>query len=158
MNLYDLLNDPEKSPSYEEAHEKVPSLVWKKYGNNPEELHKRAHIFTKDAEMAYDYARLYLHKRFSEAEDVIMTNPHIAVMYAQHVIQGRWPEAEPILAQNAKAAYNYADRVIGGRFPEGEKAIANSPEYAYYYADEILHGPFPEAEKTVFNKKNPKPH
>ena len=122
MYLYDLLDDPKKSPSYEKA-ERSPILVWRKYKNNPKELKKR--------------------------EDVLAKHPEVAYRYAEEILGHRFPEGEPAIATSPKFAFWYADYVLNGRFPEGEDAIATNPVYAAIYARDMIEGPWPEAEKTI---------
>ncbi len=55
---------------------------------------------------AYVYATEYTHRRFLRAEDMIATDPEIAVDYAKDVIRGRFVKAEPtILASEFKDDY-----------------------------------------------------
>ena len=78
MNLYDLLHDPEKSPTFKKAYENVPIILWNKYKEDDNALQKRAHIFARDPETAYRYARFFADGRWPEGEDAIASDPKFA--------------------------------------------------------------------------------
>jgi len=48
----------------------------------------------------YNYAFYYLKKRWLEAEEYILKEPHYACWYAINIIRGKWPEAEKVIKSN----------------------------------------------------------
>lgn len=110
-----------------------------------------------------------------ELEEVIATDPEIALEYAQEMAARhseeattvpvseelekaleyttkmgiRFPQLEPSLAENSKTAYEYALHVIKGPWPEGESAIAAHGQYACLYAINILKDRFPAGEDAI---------
>jgi hypothetical protein len=72
--------------------------------------------------------------------------PKAAWRYAKIFLQRRWPEAEPAIAQDPKIAMWYATDVIQGPWPEAEPAIARG-DWAEMYARQVLHLPYPQIRK-----------
>lgn len=58
------------------------------------------HIFKREADTAYHYARYIIKGRWPDAEPYIMKDSYYAYCYAAQVITGKWPEAEPYIKQN----------------------------------------------------------
>ena len=123
MNLYKFHSKPETLDHYDEAHEKVPKLVWEKYKNHPAELKKREKVLARDPKTAY--------------------------LYAQSVLNGPFPAGEATIAKSAEYVHYYALQVLGKPFPAGEAAIAKSTKYAYFYTLYVLKKPFPAGEAAI---------
>jgi hypothetical protein len=62
-----------------------------------------------------------------------MKNPEMASSYASEVLHRRWRDAEPMIMKNAKEAMLYAKNVIGGRWPEAESFILSDPKWGKVY-------------------------
>jgi lambda repressor-like predicted transcriptional regulator len=112
MNLYKLHANPEELDFYDEAHEKVPILIWKIYKNNPAELKKREDIIAKDAGRSYWYADEVLRSPFPKGEEVISKDAHYSCMYATFILKAPWSKGEDAIAENAYCSYQYAYKVL----------------------------------------------
>ena len=117
MDLYKLHPDPKKAPYREWAFDKVPSLVWEKYKNQPKEIKKREKVLAKDAKYAYRYA-LLLGEPFPAGEAAIAKNGYLALQYARYALQGPFPAGEAAIAKNAGHSYAYARDIL--ELPDAE--------------------------------------
>ena len=161
MNLFSLTTNPEELPHFDKMME-VPEFAWNAIkksklsaADKRKAMTEKEHVWAKDAEYAFEYARAYLRKRFPAGEKSILTNAELAADYASEIIKGRWPEAEPIIARDCQAAYTYAREVMHGRFPLAEPLLASAAVYVCAYALWVINGRFPEGERTLLdtNKK-----
>ena len=93
MNLYTFHNKPEVLLNYEEAHEKMPFFILKRYTSR-EDYREREEAFTHDAEYAYKYAKTVKRGRFPEGENAIAESILYSRLYAQKVIRERFKKGE----------------------------------------------------------------
>lgn len=100
------------------------------------------------------HARDDKHRRWPDAEPIIMADPEWAYNYAHDVINNRWYDAEPVIMTDPQIAYYYAMDVIQNRWPEAEPTIMTDPQAAFYYARDVLRTKWPQAEPTIMT--NPK--
>lgn len=105
--------------------------------------------FSKDPELAYIYANLYLKGRFPEGETAIAQDAEYSYKYAKNVLKDKFPEGEPAMAKSYIYSYEYAVYVLNGPFPLGEPAIAEGATYSYNYAQIILKNRFPLGERAI---------
>ena len=149
-DIFALHPDKEKAEKLKaKATETNPKLAWEKYEDDINELKKREHLWAKDPETAYDYARGVIKGRWPKGEKAIASDAESAYYYAKYVIKGRWTKGEKALASDPQFAYYYAGEFIGDRWPAGEKAIASEPQFAYYYAREFIGDRWPEGEGAI---------
>jgi len=111
MNLYTFHNDPESLLNYDEAHEKMPFYILKRYTSR-DEYRKREEAFTHDAEYAYKYAKAVKRGRFKKGEDAIAKSISYSRLYAQHVIKDRFEQGEQNMIDNMSIHSNDINTVL----------------------------------------------
>jgi hypothetical protein len=87
----------------------LAAALYRASGERDERLES---VIAKEAQFAYQYARLVLKAPWPEAEPIIVQEPRPACFYATYVLKAPWPEAEPVIVQNPKYAMWYADHVL----------------------------------------------
>ena len=98
MNLYNYHNEPESLINYDEAHEKMPFFILKRYTSR-DDYREREQAFTHEAEYAYKYAKAVKRGRFPEGEDAISKSIRYSKLYAK-VINDSFPEGEQNMIDN----------------------------------------------------------
>ena len=85
-----------------------------------------------------------LNIRVTALEEIIKTDPQIALKYALWVIRDRWPEGEDIILTCAKSSYLYAKNIIKNRWIEAENTIMKDTETSCLYSMSLLKSKLPE--------------
>jgi hypothetical protein len=116
------------------------------------------------AEQAYAFAEDIIKGPFPEGEHVIASVPEVAVNYARFILERRWPECEEAILEeaNIETIWSYLRWVIKAPWPEAEEIIKSTKEttdawqpraydvsYACKYANYYLEGRWPEAEEGI---------
>ena len=106
LNPYQFHSKPQQLMGYADATNKIPEIAWKA-AKTPMQKRKLEHVWTSNAEYAYEYAL--------------------------NVIKKRWPPGEAAIASTAESAYWYTIDLIGKRWPPGEAVIAGDAVYSKAY-------------------------
>jgi hypothetical protein len=144
VNLYNYHTDKKTLKGYDNKDELIPTEVWDKFKNQPDELKKREHVLARNAKTAYKYAVYVLDGRFKLGEPALSKNSQYAMSYAQFL--NGFPAAETLFANNAIDALTYSTDVIKKPFPLGEPAIADIMSTASRYLQV-----FPERKTAIEN-------
>ena len=96
LNPYQFHSQPQQLMGYADASAKIPSIAWDMANTNAQRR-KLEHLWAKDAQYAFWYAR--------------------------EIIKGPWPPGEAVIAKDPKVAYHYAVVVIKKPWPPGDSFL-----------------------------------
>ena len=136
LNLYQYHSRPQQLMGYADATNKIPEIAWKA-AKTPMQKRKLEHVWTSNAEYAYEYALNVIKKRWPPGEAAIAGDPEYAARYARDIIKNPWPPGEAAIASTAESAYWYTIDLIGKRWPPGEAVIAGDAVYSKAYQKEF---------------------
>jgi hypothetical protein len=85
-----------------------------------------------------------LNSRVPALEEIIKTDPEIALKYTLWVIRDRWPEGEDIILTCAKSSYLYAKNIIKNRWIDAENTIMKDAEASCLYSMNLLKSKLPD--------------
>ena len=140
LNPYLYHSQPQQLMGYADATNKIPSIAWEMADLGPETNAKKReleHLWAKDPNLAYLYARYVIKKPWPPGEAAIAKYPYWAYQYAKNIIREPWPPGEAAIAGSADLAYLYARDVIKKPWPPGEAVIAGDANYARAYQKEF---------------------
>ena len=106
LNPYQFHNQPQQLMGYAESAKKIPSIAWQ-LAKSPAQKRELEHLWAKDPELAYRYARQIIKKPWPPGEAAIAGNPEYAYRYARQIIKKPWPPGEAVIASDAYFAKLY---------------------------------------------------
>lgn len=87
----------------------------------------------KTPKEAYEYILQNPNSNYKQqAEELIISVPHLIYLYTNYVIQKRWKFGENYILKNKHNSYIYALCIIKGRWPKLEKMLNTKYESIFY--------------------------
>ena len=157
LNLYNLSDNPEDLPGYNER-DNVPAFAWGKYfrSGNPESYKKMRsleHIWAKEPKYAWLYVVNVIGtaKDHPEIEAAIARDPQTAVDYAKIILKGPFPLGEPAIATQFYSSLRYAG-ATHKPFPPFEDELARSAPIHILQYCEYIGQRFPKGEPLLLKE------